>query len=369
MKKNDVIQNIHNIIGRLVTAETEAAKSELAQDLKNALAYPPAVLSCIYIDTSHPLKKEALIIVDAFESVTNGMANSHVLDELSVISDDSPFWSWKLLIQAIQALYRSDFDASAKLSAAIDEESPVALLIPFFNHICAEELPEDPQLLKLTHKLWDRDALIDSAIHQLKDAVENELEDLFTDTGLLFLKHIAGEYPDTAKRLGLWLVKNGGDAGFDITPIVNYIQGVFGLQEGYRLIGCGLMESDPEVALFFFLKSLTHLIHDSSKPDGYVREFVSICSELLIKVESIEEELNLDIQYWKSIENLLGSISVEIRRRRACEIGYGNEIARSGWLNMKGSVPPEPGMQSPSPVNRIRCEKPLKEAVQLELFS
>ncbi|MBN2510948.1 MAG: hypothetical protein JXB03_11760 [Spirochaetales bacterium] len=368
MKKNDVVKHIHRVIGRMVTADTPNIRDEAVLELKRSLSFPPAVLSCHYVTETHWLKREALIIVDAFESVTNGMENPAILDQLKDIHPDSPFHPWTLLIKALSYLYHGNYRDAFETACTFPQDTPVHGLLPFFQSAQKSSGCDDPVIKKIEEALWDNNTFETSAVQQLREALDNDLEDVFVETGLLLFKHIINDYPETARRLGLWLLQNCAEAGYDISDILSVLQACLGIQEGCRIIALGLLDTDPDVALFFFLKSLTHAVHDQSVSDAYIREYLAVLSELLEKVETLEEDLGLGHQYWNSIAELAGSLTVELERQRNILIRYNPGEPKTHWLltleNSNISNTRQPALTA----RQRRKETPGHKAVQLELF-
>ena len=71
-------------------------------------------------------------LADAFDSVANGMKNPDADEKLARVKLGA-FEPWKLLVQAISALYADDTEACLELARRIDGTSPPAALVPLFE--------------------------------------------------------------------------------------------------------------------------------------------------------------------------------------------------------------------------------------------
>ena len=89
----------------------------------------PAVLAdAAGIPAQHPLRIQAAAVRDAFRAVTSGPAGPGTLAVLDAIPRRSPLAPWRLLIQAVAALYAGDLARLDELLAALTDDSACAAL-------------------------------------------------------------------------------------------------------------------------------------------------------------------------------------------------------------------------------------------------
>ncbi len=114
---------------------TETAIRQQLVDLPKLAAAPT-------LPEGHALKVAAGAIWRAFEAVTSGPVNDDQI-ALPEVSRRSPLAGWKLLVRAIAAFYRSDYDDSRRALDGIPADAAAARATPVLKAMM-EETPAGP---------------------------------------------------------------------------------------------------------------------------------------------------------------------------------------------------------------------------------
>jgi hypothetical protein len=121
--------NLDGVLTELATAEG-ARQSALESLLARGLTDPSVLATTACLPAEHPLRQQAGLINELFSAVTSAPVPDGGLAALDHIPRQSPLAPWKLLIRALDALYRqADALAEANL-ARIPADSGPGRLVP-----------------------------------------------------------------------------------------------------------------------------------------------------------------------------------------------------------------------------------------------
>ncbi len=253
----------------------------------------PGVLdrSTILSDSSR-LKKESQIIIDAFESVTNGMENPGVIEAMAEIEEDSPLISWKYVTLAIEAFYRRDFKSMISRLDLVEEISPAKKLIPVLMHLSGIKTLENPDKYQryFINKILEERSLFKDAVQQIKNAIEADAEDLFSETLLLAVRELKSKQPVEAERLALWSIREASSRDFSQTYFLKHYKLIFGNAEALRLFGIAFNDTEPDIAVLFWLQSLIARLKTADISLVEAAAYIGIITEGLEKTETVDED-------------------------------------------------------------------------------
>lgn len=109
--------------------------------IRRELLSPAKLADFAGLPADHSLRQAAKAIATAFTAVTSGPVGEELL-QLREVSHRSPLAPWKILIQAIGAMYRRDDEACRRLLDGIDPESAAARLKAAVDAILSGRLPQ-----------------------------------------------------------------------------------------------------------------------------------------------------------------------------------------------------------------------------------
>jgi hypothetical protein len=205
-----------------------------------------------HLADSHPLKQQALVVMDAIESVTNGMENPDVFDKLSDIPQDSPFQAWVSFISAVQAFYRGDAEEMTRKLDEIPSNSPPKALDKVLRHLSSIDSYEKPLKgieRQLIQSVGNPGGVLSDTLLLISEALEQNQEEIFSDAVAYLAKELYGSMPDLSKRLFLWAFSVLSEKGWSEDIISAHGRLIFGVPESERLRSLSFFDTAPEEAL------------------------------------------------------------------------------------------------------------------------
>ena len=339
----------------------ELLKNELSQELPN----PHFVTDCPFIPTEHILKKEAWIVSDAFEAVTNGMFSPELSQELQTIPSHSLFYPWVLLTQAVKAFYAGRFNQLSALIALVPEGSAPAFFKGFFTAIAGSEAVP-PEWENMKSSVLDDKRELTSSLEQLIEAASAGMEDLLLETAGMIIGDLIREHPDTAAKIIIWCFHQLQE--IDILPdkAADKARQLFGEAEGLRLTALATLSYDQDRSLIYWLLTLEAYLNNQTTREE-VKAYLSIIHDVsetvALEFELTDEYLSLLMTHTaslvSSLNHLYPDMTEEISREERTTPSFTMQVLR------KLAGDKEKG-QAPSHKKTIQNST---APVQLELFS
>lgn len=365
-------------------------RQDRREEITPYICSPSSIERSGMIPPDDPLGKEALIISDAFESVTNGMHNPEAIDALQGIGDGSPFFGWKQAILAIQAFYHNQESEVKLFLEAIPHQSPAAAFIPVLRKACGDDIPLSRAEQELYNGITEDRSFIASAQVQLKESLDADMEELFLETTLLLLQDIKAEYPEAALKLAVWGMKTASLYGFSADLLIGKLKQLYGAAESYRLCALALAEEETEISLLFWIRSLLARLGRGDITDREIEAYLDIIASSAGQVQ----ELTGDIQqgsalgyeqeewetYLSSLSALLTHLGDNLSGRGTFSLPVSGQDDGTTLFARLSSLGDETGSGKEGPirpertertrrVERTRGDKPkMERPVQLELF-
>jgi hypothetical protein len=320
----------------------EAFRPEKDKELSYAIQDPRNVAACELLSDSSELKREALIVADAFEAATNGMDAPETIELLHTVRRDGPFAAWLHLISALRSFYAGRYEEMARACAAIPEEHPVHCLIHVLSSIASQTIPKEG-LGPLSGLIQDNRGFFESAKAQLEESRDHGYEDVFIDTSVLLIGDLAARDQAAAKMLAGWCLTEASEADFSPLPIIASLKNLFGVYEGLRITARAFLEKEPDVALLFYARALKEGLKEGLMDVHEGKKFVRF-------IASIAERTRLDRETERSFREIVRSIAEEnpstelsrsLRDITSGMEGTGNkqvEPKTAGKRDMKGQV-------------------------------
>ncbi len=237
----------------------------------------------------HPLRKQAIVVLDALESVTNGMENPDVDGLLEELPADSPFLPWRDLIRALKAFYRGDAAGMKEHLDAIPASSPPKALERLLLHLSGVR-PAEARLGRVEREIIaniraERGPMVD-AVSQITEALAVDNEAGFSDSVAFVVKELYVGEPETAKRLALWAMEriDGKETGSALFR--GHMKLIFGEQEARRLAALSLMDRDPEGSLASWIRYFVGFLEGPLPKLEEAAALFEICRHLAEKSRS-----------------------------------------------------------------------------------
>ena len=205
---------------RGLLAALDAAEGEERKRLSGVLARkvtdPGILAESPALAADHRLRLEAEAVRDAFAAVTRGPLPDGAMASLDVVSRSSPLAPWKLLIRAVDALYRGETESVRRNVAALPAESAVAPLGPLLLRLSggAEAAPPLPTpIAAFGERLTGGRATLRASLEELENALKNEHEPRAARAAERILSALPPSARGTRNRFLVTLVSRWIEAG------------------------------------------------------------------------------------------------------------------------------------------------------------
>lgn len=284
---------LQNKLKDYIQCEDSQRKEKIKRELSSELPNPVFITNCDFIPNEHILKKEAWIISDAFEAVTNGMFSSELFEQLKTIRPNSLLTPWAVLTQAVEAFYAGSFQKVRAFSNSILKESAPYGFVSFFNKVMENDaLPEEWK--QLGSSVMDDKKELKSSLEQLNDAASAGMEDILLETAAMIIRDISREHPDTARKILMWCFDQLQE--IDILPdkAADMAHALFGEVEGSRLTALSTLSYDQDRSLVYWLLTLQAYLKDNSTNRSDVKAYLSIIRDVS---ETVALEFELTDEY------------------------------------------------------------------------
>ncbi len=268
---------------------------------------------------------EAYAVSDALESVTNGMYDPEALAGIAEIGEDSPLYYWQRLVYALIAFYQGDRDNMHQLLEEIPDGFPPDRLKRVLFHLTGVRQIAEPskEQRELIRKVEEDHSFIRSAVTQLKEYLEDGMEETFAETAALLVKDLAFTRSEAAKRLALTCMQAAGEDTLSL--FVEQLPLIFGEAEGNRLVALALMRESPDVSILFWIRLILRCLIKDDLSHETVEAHLSIVGDLAARLldELPEEEAGEQDydSYFERLALLTRKLEDELRRRFPSEEG------------------------------------------------
>ncbi len=302
MKENCLC--IQNFISTDMSSENY---SRYRNELMTALNDPAILDRSSLLADNAPLKKEAQIIIDAFESVTNGMENPEAISNLDKISSESVLSPWKFITLAIKSFYNQDYSSMTAFLEDIDEETPPYQLGLMLLHLSGKIEISSPNKTQknFIHLIQKDRSIYQSTRDLLEDALANNMEELFIETAVLLVREIKRKDAEAAERIALWSIKEAAERDFSQTLFLHNYKLIFGQADGLRLFALALGSVEPDISILFWLQSLTSNIRRGDASHTEIAAYFTIISEEIDGVLRNEAILAEEDDFINGFDNMI----------------------------------------------------------------
>lgn len=206
------------------------------------MVFPKELQPWLY--TSDP--EQMVTILDALESVTNGMENPGLLEQIERIPIESPLRPYVDLIFALQAYYRNEPSQVSQFLQAIPDHSPPARLKPLLSFLAGltEHPPEGIVEKEIIKTIQKRKSYLQTALEEAELFLQKDHEESFSDSIAYIIRELYGKFPLSSKQLTLWALGKIREKGWDGSLLEAHLKMIFGDLEASRLKALCLLYSD-----------------------------------------------------------------------------------------------------------------------------
>ena len=295
---------LQNKLKNYIQSENPEQRLKLKRELEMEIPHPQFVTKCDFIPNEHPVKRDAWIISDAFEAVTNGMFSAELSGELNTIEKDSLFLPWVPLIQGIETFYSGSFSEVLPLLETIPDWSAPYAYIGFFKAVINKTaMPESWK--ELSESVLDDNMELASSMEQLTEAAQAGMEDILLETAGMIIKDILREHPETAQKILIWCFHQIQEE--DILPdkAADKARLLFGDSEGLRLTALATLSYDQDKSLVYWLLTLQAYLEGNSTSRAEVKAYLRI-------IKDVSETVALEFELTDEYLSLIATHSVSL---------------------------------------------------------
>ncbi|MCX7787149.1 MAG: hypothetical protein N2442_05590 [Spirochaetes bacterium] len=205
------------------------------------MVFPKELQPLLY--TSDP--ERIVTILDALESVTNGMENPGLLEQIKQISIDSPLRPYVDLIFALQAYYRKDPNTVDRFLKSIPDSTPPARLKPLLSFLSglSKNPPEGIVEKEIVKAILNRKSHLETALEEAELFLQQNHEESFSDSIAYLIRELYGKFPESSKQLTLWALEKAREKGWEGILLDGHLKMIFGDLEAHRLKAVSLFLS------------------------------------------------------------------------------------------------------------------------------
>ena len=309
---------INKLLRELMISNTESKNtSKIEAELRYKIPDPGFIEKSDLVSENNPIKLEARIITDAFESVTNGMYNPEALELLKSLPENSVFSIWRDIIYALYYYYQNKPDKVQEILDKVPKNTPPSLLSPVLQYLSDSNQHKPVTKLEksLISKIREDSSFFKEAQSQLQECLDRSYEDLYLDTASLLIKDTYTQNTNAAQKLSIWCLKTASEYNFSLTPLLNNIKIIMGTPEGLRLTAIALLSEDPDISVLFWIRSLICLLKERNIDKEKLGGYLTIIAETVEAVFEIYESFNdfLDSDFFEGFHALLNLLNQELK--------------------------------------------------------
>jgi hypothetical protein len=289
-------------------------REKALNEVQAQLVRPGLLLATPQLTSTHRLRREALILSDAFEAVTNGMETLEVMEALQEVGTGSLFLPWKHLVLAVHFFYEGLDEAALHHLDQMDDRPPLNALRRALEAVLKKS-PQNPAGQALYQLIHVPDPELASLTQQLTDTLESEQELLFWSVLGDFLE-AAGQTDEVlAKRVALWTWNQLEWQSFDEAYLLELTTQLWGRAEAFRLAALGSVSWDAEGATLLWARFVIHGLREGALESESLLAAFQLAGEFLEVAR--EQQGGSSTSEWEDTWALLaGSLSCELALRR-----------------------------------------------------
>lgn len=294
--------------------EDHQDKLKIFNELRQQIYSPALVVNCDFIPADDDLMKDALILSDAFESLTNGMIDETALMGINKISEKSLLYPWCPFTRGIISFYESDHKNCLKHLNRIPENSAPAAFRIFFKALLTNDMIHeksgtlgDSHWSRLKESILESNRVIEDSIQLIQESVG--MEDLLLESAGLLIRDIINVDRESAQKIILWCFDKLQLSDILSDRAVLKARQLFGEEDGYRLASVGSLPFDPDRALVYWLHSLLSYLNGHDTDITNVKASLSILKDIS---DTVQLEFELTSEYLHLIGSLVSDLSERI---------------------------------------------------------
>ncbi len=272
------------------------------EEMRKRLINPLHVTNSALLPEEHPLKIQGYIILDAFESVTNGMENPQALGDLETIDHRSVFYPWKLLVLGLKAFYSGDDTTCRQLLGQIPQDCDALhrLASDFIKEIYSPHK-------RFFKEVWSLPPVFRDTLEQLEASATVETQDIFLEI-LEESTRLWQKQQDFDKIVfGTWVIRLTHSGDLDLRAVIRSLMKTLGLYCAEQSVALALYRESIETAVLFYARSLL----DKQEPITF--EERTLLREMYRQTVLYQQDAGIDDDFereWTVLSTHLGQLGI-----------------------------------------------------------
>lgn len=207
--------------------------------------------------------EQMIIILDALESVTNGMENPGLLEQIKDIPRGSKLRPYVDLVFALQAYYGQNPTRVREYVTSIPDGSPPARLKPLLSFLAGltKDTPEGMVDREILKALQQRKSYLETTLEEAEQFLAQNHEESFSDSIAYLIRELYAKFPEASKQLTLWAWEKIQEKGWDGSLLDAHLKMIFGDLEATRLKALYFLHSGRPGAFQEWTSFLMKLLH------------------------------------------------------------------------------------------------------------
>ncbi|MFQ3619476.1 MAG: hypothetical protein SNJ78_00890 [Spirochaetales bacterium] len=246
---------------------------------------------------------EMLTILDALESITNGMEQPGLQEKLQQIPPSSPLRPYVDLIFAIQAYYKGEVKAVSHYLLSIPDSSPPARLKPLLFYLChLTDIPPEGKVEKeLVKALQYHKSVLETTAEEALTSLQAGIEEAFSDSMAYLIRELYVKQPTLAQKTTLWVLQQMHLQGWEGSLFKQHLKMIVGELECLRLQALHAFYHAPSEGFTFWYRYIIRLLQNGNREEQEIEAallvglYAGILSTLHPnEVEVLEHQLDKD---------------------------------------------------------------------------
>lgn len=270
---------------------------------------------------------QIITILDALESVTNGMENPGLLEQIKDIPPRSSLRPYVDIVFALQAYYGQNPARVQHYVTSIPDGSPPARLKHLLSFLAGltKEPPEGTVDREILKALKQRKSYLETALEEAEQFLRQDHEESFSDSIAYLIRELYGRFPEVSKQLTLWAWEKIQEKGWDGSLLDEHLKMIFGDLEARRIKALYSLHSGRSGAFYNWTSFLMKLLHTEARNEQVVEASVILwiysATQDEADVRQLQEMLTvlerkhplLKAKYEKVLEELVNSTDSSIK--------------------------------------------------------
>ncbi|MEM5948868.1 hypothetical protein WKV44_09980 [Spirochaetia bacterium 38H-sp] len=233
-------------------------------DILGEIRDPLLISKTTYLDDKHPLRKDAILIMDAIASITNGILDNSLIQELYKIEKNSPFYSWQQFTLALYYIYKTNTIKARECIQNIDKKSPLKIMIPILTALTEDKDCEAEEEKKFLNHICQDTGLIKDIFIETERALEDDRVQEAEQFACLLIQELNKIDRTHTEKTAIALILEFDKRDYNAEIFTDTLHHIIGKKETKRLLALAYLEENPEISLMAWMQYTIIMLKEES---------------------------------------------------------------------------------------------------------